>query len=236
MSDTVYSQLISKLRRGELTAAQQAELDAIRLIADIDLNDPFWLHFLPMYFLSSRADDEKINTAALLEAIQAMGGGRRVNAAMDMDALAEGIAARLEDQLPNPDPVVIARSVAKAATPAIQQAVENAAANAIQQPKVDLAPLQSVIRETMQQTQAGMREASRDAMLHRNVVIVALAGVLMCGIGVWWGGRQSDAQWRPVVVQLQDRAKHQQEGASHQGHHRRSRETATTGHSRRQQS
>ena len=204
MSDTVYSQLISKLRRGELTAAQQAELDAIRLIADIDLNDPFWLHFLPMYFLSSRADDEKINTAALLEAIQAMGGGRRVNAAMDMDALAEGIAARLEDQLPNPDPAVLARAVARTALPAIQQAVENATAGAIQQPRVDLAPLQSVIKETMQQGQAGMREASRDAMLNRNVVIVALAGVLMCGIGVWWGGHQSDQQWRPVVRQLQD--------------------------------
>lgn len=204
MSDTVYSQLISKLKRGELTPAQQAELDTIRLIADIDLNDPFWLHFLPMYFLSNRADDEKINTVALLEAIQAMGGGRRVNAAMDMDALAEGIAARLEDQLPNADPVVIARAVAKAATPAIQQAVENATAGAVQQPKVDLAPLQSVIKETLQQTQAGMREASRDAMLNRNVVIVALAGVLMCGIGVWWGGQQSDRQWRPVVSQLQD--------------------------------
>jgi len=218
MSDTVYSQLISKLRRGELTAAQQAELDAIRLIADIDLNDPFWLHFLPMYFLSSRADDEKINTAALLEAIQAMGGGRRVNAAMDMDALAEGIAARLEDQLPNPnpDPVVIARAVAKAAMQAIQQAVENATAGAIQQPKVDLAPLQSVIKEIMQQTQAGMREASRDAMLNRNVVIVALTGVLMCGIGVWWGGRQSDAQWRPVVSQLQDQVK-QLQGRDHHG-------------------
>lgn len=133
-----------------------------------------------------------------------MGGGRRVNAAMDMDALAEGIAARLEDQLPNADPVVIARAVAKAATPAIQQAVENATAGAVQQPKVDLAPLQSVIKETLQQTQAGMREASRDAMLNRNVVIVALAGVLMCGIGVWWGGQQSDRQWRPVVSQLQD--------------------------------
>ncbi len=204
MSDTVYSQLISKLRRGELTAAQQAELDAIRLIADIDLNDPFWLHFLPMYFLSSRADDEKINTAALLEAIQAMGGGRRTTAAIDLDALAEGIAARLEDQLPNADPVVLARAVARTATPAIQQAVENAAAGAIQQPRVDLAPLQSVIKETMQQAQAGMREASRDAMLNRNVVIVVLAGVLMCGIGVWWGGHQSDQQWRPVVSQLQD--------------------------------
>ena len=218
MSDTVYSQLISKLRRGELTPAQQAELDAIRLIADIDLNDPFWLHFLPMYFLSSRADDEKINTAALLEAIQASGGGRRTPAAIDLDALADGIAARLEDQLPNPDPVVLARAIAKAATPAIQQAVENATAGVVQQPRADLAPLQSVIKETMQQTQVGMREASRDAMLNRNVVIVALAGVLMCSIGVWWGGQQSDARWSPVVQQLRDQLNHPGTDSHHLPH------------------
>ncbi|MES2000369.1 MAG: hypothetical protein V4446_13745 [Pseudomonadota bacterium] len=41
----------------------------------------------------------------------------------------------------------------------------------------------------LQQTQSGIREASRDATLNRNVVIVALAGVLMCDIGVWWGAR-----------------------------------------------
>ena len=213
MSDTIYSQIISTLRRGELTPAQQVELDTIRLIGDIDLNDPFWIQFLPMYFLGSRADDEIINTAALLEAIQASGGGRRGGAIIELDALAEGVAARLEDQLLNPDPVVLARAVAKSATPAIQQAVENAIASAVQQPRVDLAPLQSVIKETLQQMQAGMLEASRDAMLNRNVVIVALAGVLMCGIGVWWGGQQSDARWNPVVQQLRDQVKHLDAGA-----------------------
>ncbi|WP_147075154.1 hypothetical protein [Sulfuriferula plumbiphila] len=75
--------------------------------------------------------------------------------------------------------------------------VEKATANASQRPKIDLAPLQSVIKETLQQAQAGMREASRDVLLNRNVVIVMLAGVLMCGIGVWWGGQQSDARWTP---------------------------------------
>ena len=200
MRETVYSQLISKLRRGELTPAQQAELDAIRLIADIDLNDPFWLHFLPMFFISTRTDDEKINTAALLEAIQGIGSGRRTNTTMDMDALAEGIAARLQDQLPNPDPVVIGRAVAKAATPAIQQAVENATTGVVQQPKVDHTALQSVFKEV-----------SRDALLNRNVGIVVLAGILMSGIGVGWGGYQSDQQWRPVVSQLQDQVKQLQD-------------------------
>ncbi len=214
MSDTIYSQIISKLRRGDLTPAQQAELDAIRLIGDIDLNDTFWIQFLPMYFLTSRADDEIINTTALFEAIQASGGGRRGGAVFDLDALAEGVAARLEDQLLNLDPVVLARAVAKAATPAIQQAAENVIANAIQQPKVDLTPLQPVIKETLQQTQAVMRETCRDAMLNRNVVIVALAGVLMCGIGVWWGGQQSDARWNPVVQQLRDQVKHLDAGAN----------------------
>ncbi|BBP05387.1 hypothetical protein TPL01_33420 [Sulfuriferula plumbiphila] len=45
------------------------------MIGDIDLNAPFWIQFLPMYFLGSRADEEIINTAALLEAFQASGGG-----------------------------------------------------------------------------------------------------------------------------------------------------------------
>lgn len=74
-------------------------------------------------------------------------------------------------------------AIAKAATSAIQLAVENAA---VQQPRVELAPLQSVIKETLQQTQFGIREASRDTMLNRNAAIVALAGVLMCDIGIWW--------------------------------------------------
>ena len=73
-------------------------------------------------------------------------------------------------------------AIAKAATSAIQLAVENAA---VQQPRVELAPLQSVIKETLQQTQFGIREASRDTMLNRNAAIVALAGVLMCDIGIW---------------------------------------------------
>lgn len=222
MNETIYANLVARFaKNGDLTATQQAELDGIKGVGDIHPNSTFWMHFLPLYFLMARRDDVKIDTVAVLETIQ-WGGGRRATAAIDLDALTEGIAARLEDQLPNPDPVVLARAIAKAATPAIQQAVENTTAGAIQQPRVDLAPLQSVIRETMQQVQSGMREASRDAMLHRNVVIVALAGVLMCGIGVWWGGRQSDQQWRPVVGQLQDQVKHQQEGASHQDHHRQS--------------
>lgn len=223
MNETIYANLVARFaKNGDLTATQQAELDGIKGVGDIHPNSTFWMHFLPLYFLMARRDDVKIDTVAVLESIQS-GGGRRATAAIDLDALAEGIAARLEDQLLNPDPVVLARAIAKAATPAIQQAVENATAGAIQQPRVDLAPLQSVIRETMQQTQAGMREASRDALLNRNVIIVALAGVLMCGIGAWWGGRQSDQQWRPVVRQLQDQVK-QLQRRDHPGgsRHRRS--------------
>lgn len=223
MNETIYANLVARFaKNGDLSATQQAELDGIKGVGDIHPNSTFWMHFLPLYFLMARRDDVKIDTVAVLESIQS-GGGRRATAAIDLNVLANGVAARLEDQLPNADPVVLARAVARAATPAIQQAVENATANAIQQPKVDLAPLQSVIKETMQQTQAGMREAGRDAMLNRNVVIVALAGVLMCGIGVWWGGRQADQQWRPVVSQLQDQVK-QLQGRDHHGgsRHRRS--------------
>ncbi len=223
MNETIYTNLISRFAKdGELTTTQQIELDGIKGAGDIDPNSTFWVHFLPMYFLMSRRDDDIINTAALLEAIQAKGGGRRGSAIIDMDALAEGVAARLEDLLPNSDPVVLARAIAKATTPAIDQVIESAIAGAVQQPRVYLAPLLSVIKETLQQTQAGMREASRDAMLNRNVVIVALAGVLMCGIGVWWGGRQSDAQWRPVVRQLQDQVKQLQERGHLGSRHRQS--------------
>ncbi|MHB1247576.1 MAG: hypothetical protein ACYCZH_14125 [Sulfuriferula sp.] len=42
-------------------------------------------------------------------------------------------------------------------------------------------PLQSVIKETMQQAQAGMRQASRDAMLNRNVVLFRCPVASCCG-------------------------------------------------------
>ena len=204
MNETKYTTLVSHFaKNGELTTTQQVELDCIQGIGDIHPNSRFWVRFLPGYLLMSRRDDEIINTAALVEAIQAKGGGRR-GGAIGLDALAEGLAARLEDRLPNSDPVGLARAVVKLATPAIDQAIENAIADAVQPPRVDLAPLLPML----QQTQAGLREASRDAMLNRNVIIVALASVLMCGIGAWWGGQQADAQWKPLVQQLRDQLNH----------------------------
>lgn len=222
MNETIYGNLIARFtKNGELSAAQQAELDGIKGVGDISPNSTFWLHFLPMYLLMARRDEVNLNTIVLLEAIQGSGGGRRSIGSLDLDALAEGVAIRLEDQLPNRDPAVFAKVIARSALPAIQQAVENATAAAVQQPRVELAPLQSVIRETLQQSQASIRDVSRDAMLNRNIVIVTLAGVLMCGIGVWWGGHQADQQWRPVVSELQDQLK-QLQGQEHSGRrHRR---------------
>ena len=208
MTDTIYSQIISKFKLGALTPAQQSELDAIRSIADISQNDLFWIQFLPVYLLMPRQDDENLHSIELLEAI---GSGKSKRNMIDQDALAKGIAVRLgdvlEDLAPNTDPVILAKAVAKAATPAIQQAVEDATTKAIQQPKIDLAPLQATINETMRQTQATMVEIGRDAFFNRHIAIMAAAGILMGIAGIWWGGHTRDLQWQTMFQQSQDEIK-----------------------------
>lgn len=204
MSNTIYSQIISKLQRGELSSTQETELSAIRQIGDIDLNDQFWIHFLPVYFLLARRDDEKINMAAVLDGVESSSKGKAIN----QKALVEAVAARLEGMLedisPNTDPVVLARAVAKAATPAIQLAVEDATANCIQQPKVDLMPLQAIIKESLQQAQEKMVEAGRDAIFNRHIAIMVAAGILLGIAGVWWGGYTSELQYQAEIRQAQN--------------------------------
>ena len=202
---TIFNNLVAKFTKGgDLTASQQSELDAIKLSGDINPDSTFWLHFLPLYFLMARRDDEKINTVALLDGIEGAGKGKIIN----QQALAEAVAARLavmlEDISPHTDPVVLARAVAKAAVPSIVQAVEDASVSAIQQPKVDLMPLQAAIKEALQQAQAKMVEAGRDAIFNRHIAIMVMAGILMGIAGVWWGGHTSDLQWQVSNQQAQN--------------------------------
>ena len=202
---TIFNNLVAKFTKGgDLTASQQSELDAIKLSGDINPDSTFWLHFLPLYFLMARRDDERINTAAMVDGVERIGKSKGIN----QHALADAIAARLAETIneiaPNTDPVVLARAVAKAAVPAIQQAVEDATANAVQQPKVDLAPLQISIKEVLQQMQGKMVEAGRDAIFNRHIAIMAVAGILLGIAGTWWGGHTSDLQWQAANQQAQN--------------------------------
>ena len=202
---TIFNNLVAKFSKGgDLTVSQQSELDAIKLSGDINPDSTFWLHFLPLYFLMARRDDEKINTVALLDGIEGAGKGKAIN----QQALAEAVAARLavmlEDISPTTDPVVLARAVAKDAVPSIVQAVEEASASSIQRPKVDLMPLQAAIKEALQQAQGKMVEAGRGAIFNRHIVIMAMAGILMGIAGIWWGGYTSDLQWQAANHQAQN--------------------------------
>lgn len=180
---SLYDRLLVRFgTEGRLSAVHQAELEAIRLEGDISKDDSFWLWFLPIFMTQARLDFLK----------EADGGARPQ---LDMARLAESIAARIEpDQIrAEVDSAVVARAVAKAAAPDIQSVIEEAIAS-VQRPAATVD--QSAVR-------TAVAEASRDSLLHRNLIIAVLAGLMMSLLAGWYSGWQSDKRWEPVVQQLQ---------------------------------
>lgn len=210
MSDpTIFQNLVNKFAKNGLTPEQQSELDSIMLAGNVDRDSTFWCHFLPIYFLMARREDEKINISEFLTA--AGDTGKNKSKPVDQIALADSISARLADMLdelvPNVDPVVLARAVTKAAVPAIAQAVEDATANITYQPKVDLTPLQAVIKESLQQVPVTITASSHDAFFNRHIIIMAMIGILLGIAGIWYGGYSSDQQWQAGYTQQQNEIK-----------------------------
>lgn len=174
---------------GRLSAVHQAELAAIRDEGDISKDDQFWLWFLPIYL-----------TQARLDFLKEADGGSSGKLQLDLDKLAVAIAARIEpDQIrAEVDSAVIARAVAKAAASDIQSVVEEAMAGFQKPASVALDPAT---------IHAAVKEASKDAFLNRNLIIVVLAGLLMSILAGWFSGWQSDKRWEEIVQQGQ-RASH----------------------------
>lgn len=168
---------------GRLSAVHQAELAAIRDEGDISKDDQFWLWFLPIYLTQARLDFLK----------EADGGGKLQ---LDLDKLAGAIAARIEpDQIrAEVDSAVIARAVAKTAASDIQSVVEEAMAG-VQKPN------SAQIKLDPATIHAAVKEASKDALFNRNLIIAVLSGLLMSILAGWFSGWQSDKRWAEIVQQ-----------------------------------
>lgn len=191
-NQTIYDRLIERFGvNGRISAVHQAELDAIRLDGDIDKNDTFWLSFLPIYLTQARLD--------FLKEADGFGGGNRFDG-QDLDKLAQSIAARIEpDQIhAEIDSAILSRAISKLVAPDIQSAVEDAVAAVHRSSALplDAGALRNIVKE-----------ASRDSLINRNLIISVCAGLLMAILSGWYSGFQSDKRWELIVNKQQEEIK-----------------------------
>jgi hypothetical protein len=176
MSETIYDQLIERLgTEGRLTSTRQAELDAIRSIADIGKNDSFWLHFLPVYLTSARLED--------LKEIKASETNSKT--AIDVDRLAQKIVARIEPDQINAtiDPAVISRQVMKAIKPDFDELIQQIGANA----------------KTSSGQGADLERAVSQSLLHRHLVIAVLGGLLLSFISGMVSASRTESNLQIII-------------------------------------
>lgn len=181
VNTTIYGRVLARFAPGGLDAARDAEINFL-LASGVSEDDPFWTWFLPLFLTQPRGEQAKIDGQAMLDLVKVQRGAR-----IDPGALGEAVAEHLADKLPaHPDAIVLAGRIAKAMAGDIRKAVAEGA-------------------EAVDKSggQGALREAAKDALVNRHLIIAVLAGILMAMAGVWWGGYQSDQRWEPLVKQLQ---------------------------------
>ncbi|SCC94725.1 hypothetical protein THIX_60783 [Thiomonas sp. X19] len=187
---SIYAELIERFTEDGLSSAQQAEIDAIRLATRFDDDDTLWGVVLPIYFLSNRREQARVDQEALLRAIQNVSTG-----GVDADRLGKAVARHIdatEIEVPAPeiDPAKIAKAVARAAVPDLCAAIETELQNRVL--KLDAAAAHEALRG-----------AVSDTLFSWQVAAGVGAALLLVIAAYWWGGKQVEWQDQPVIAQMQ---------------------------------
>ena len=183
---SIYSDLIERFAPDGLSSQQQAEIDSIRLATQFDDNDSQWGVILPMYFLSNRREQARIDQEALLRAIEKVSTG-----GIDVERLGRMIGPHIDAsdiEVPAPDiqPGKIAQAIARATAPAIESALA-----------------ERVVKIDIQAAQEALRGAAVESLFSWQVGAGVLASLLIAVAAYWWGGHQMQAQYQPVIQQMQ---------------------------------
>ncbi len=183
---SIYSELIERFAEDGLSSAQQAEIDAIRLATRFGDDDTLWGVILPMYFLSNRREQARVDQEALLRAVQNVTTG-----GIDAEKLGKLIGPHIDaSEIEVPAPEVNAGKIAQAIARATMPAFEAALAD-------------RVVKMDAKEAHEAIRGAVSDTMFSWQVGAAVAAALLVAIAGYWWGGKQ--VQWRdqPVMMQMQ---------------------------------
>ncbi len=187
---SIYSDLIERFAPDGLSSAQQNEIDSIRLATQFDDNDAQWGVILPMYFLSNRREQARVDQEALMRAIENVTTG-----GIDAERLGKMVAryidaSEIEVAAPDVDTGRVAKAIARAATPEIVQAVESSLDSRVVKLDADAA-------------HAAIKSAVSDSLFSWQVAAGAAVALLLAVAAYWWGCHQTEAQYMPLVQQLQ---------------------------------
>ena len=183
---SIYSELIERFAEDGLSSAQQAEIDAIRLAARFEDDDTLWGVILPMYFLSNRREQARVDQEAQLRAIQNVATG-----GIDVEKLGKLIGPHIDaSEIDVPAPEVnagkIAQAIAKAAMPVFEAALAD-----------------RVVKMDAKEAHEAIRGAVSDTLFSWQVGAAVAAALLLAIAGYWWGGKQVEWRDQPVMMQMQ---------------------------------
>ena len=183
---SIYSELIERFAEDGLSSAQQAEIDAIRLAARFEDDDTLWGVILPMYFLSNRREQARVDKEAQLRAIQNVATG-----GIDVEKLGKLIGPHIDaSEIDVPAPEVnagkIAQAIAKAAMPVFEDALAD-----------------RVVKMDAKEAHEAIRGAVSDTLFSWQVGAAVAAALLVAIAGYWWGGKQVEWRDQPVMMQMQ---------------------------------
>ena len=181
-----YSDLIERFAPDGLSSQQQAEIDSIRLATQFDDNDSQWGVILPMYFLSNRREQARVDHEALLRAVQNVTTG-----GIDAEKLGKLIGPHIDaSEINVPVPEInankIAQAIAKAAMPAFESALAD-----------------RVVKMDAKEAHEAIRGAVSDTLFSWQVGVAVAAALLVAIAGYWWGGKQVEWRDQPVMIQMQ---------------------------------
>ncbi|MHB1669463.1 hypothetical protein [Thiomonas sp.] len=187
---SLYKDLITALAPDGLDDQQAAEIAQIMQAGQIGENDSTLLNFLPIYFLSNRREQARVDQEALLRAIQSVSTG-----GVDADRLGKAVARHIdptEIEVPAPeiDAAKIAKAVARAAVPEIRGVIEAELSSRVL--KLDAAAAHEALRG-----------AVSDTLFSWQVAAGIGVALLLVIASYWWGGHQVAAQDQPVIAQMQ---------------------------------
>ncbi|MBN8744518.1 MAG: hypothetical protein J0I24_09445 [Thiomonas arsenitoxydans] len=183
---SIYSDLIERFAPEGLSSHQQAEIDSIRLATQFDDNDSQWGVILPIYFLSNRREQARVDQEALLRAIQNVTTG-----GIDAERLGKLIGPHIDaSDIDVPAPEVNAAKIAQAITRATLPAFESALAD-------------RVVKMDAKEAHEAIRGAVSDTLFSWQVAAAVAAALLVAIAGYWWGGKQVEWRDQPVMQQMQ---------------------------------
>ena len=195
---SIYSELIERFAEDGLSSAQQTEIDAIRLATRFGDDDTLWGVLLPMYFLSNRREQARVDQEALLRAIQNVTTG-----GIDVGKLGRLIGPHIDaSEIEVPAPEVNASKIAQAITKAAMPVLESALAD-------------RVVKIDAKEAHEAIRSAVSDTLFSWQVGAAVAAALLVAIAGYWWGGKQVEWRDQPVMMQMQSQIQQLRAEQSH---------------------